>query len=111
MSKTVWVPIDPYQGLAVSDITSNVLRVGDAFDMSLSAYTTAGSTSAYTLQVSNSSRDDSDIPEAAWTNFQEFALGLSVSTLLPVPVGVRHIRVIRNPSNASFVLEFNKYVR
>ena len=63
MSRIYSVHINPYSGKAESAVTSNVFHLMDAFDWSYSWYTTSGTASNVTLELSNSGvQDDANIP-------------------------------------------------
>jgi len=115
MARTVDVFVDPYTGLAESIITSNVVDLRDAFDLSVSWYTTAGAASVVTLQISNADLIES-IAEASWSNFTRFAQNAPLppsqaSTLFPA-LGVRYMRFLRKVASAASVqINLNKFVR
>lgn len=103
-----WVHLNPYDGLAESVITSNVVDLRDAFDFTVSYHTTAGSSATWQWQNSNHSVIDS-IPEASWSVFT--VQRPSATTLLQPPLGARFARSLRSVSDASWVLNANKQVR
>ena len=112
MARTVPAYTDPFSGVAESGKTSNVLDLRDAFDWSFSYYTTGGTVSLHTLQLSNAA-DPENIAEAswsAWTHFGKTGLG-SLATIKFPPLGVRFARVLRVASGASLVINVNKLVR
>lgn len=98
-----WSYQDPFEGVAESGITSNVIDLRDVHDWTLSWYTTSGATSSHTIQLSNASNtglDSGDIPEAAWSNWTEYA-GSWLSRTITPPLGVRWGRILREASGAS----------
>ena len=104
-----WIAMDnPYQGLAASVVTSNPIDFRDALACTFSWYTTAGTTSAHTLQASNSSASIDAIPAASWVNYVAYGTGT------PAVVGVddrfRYGRIIRTVSGSSVVQEFSKLI-
>lgn len=103
-----FVRFDPYRSLAASVVTSNVIDQRDAFDLSVSVHTTAGSTSTFTWQISNHSVVDG-IPEASWSAFT--VVIPSTATYLQPPLGFRYARIVRTVSDASFVFNIQKQVR
>lgn len=115
MARTVAVYADPYTGLAESVITSNIVDLRDAFDLSVSWFTTDGTVSVVTLQISNDDRIES-IAEASWSNFTRFAQTAPLppsqaSTLFPA-LGVRYLRFLRKVSSAASVqINLNKFVK
>lgn len=112
MARTVPAFTDPFTGLAESYKTSGVIELRDAFDWSYSYYTTSGTVSLHTLQLSNA-EDGESIPEASWsvwTRFGKTGLG-SVATIKFPPLGVRFARILRTASGASLVINVNKLVR
>lgn len=114
MSRGIWIDFDPYDGVAESGITSNVIDLRDAKRYTLSVRTTSGVTaSAVTFQVSNATGDltqTGNITESAWsTNFSESPGGTDLFDDLPT--GVRWGRVLRDlDSSASFEFRLNKVV-
>lgn len=112
MARTVPAFSDPFTGVAESAKTSQVLDLRDAFDWSFSYYTTDGTVSLHTLQLSNAVGPE-DIPEAswsAWTHFGKTGLG-SLATIKFPPLGVRYMRMLRIASGASLSINVNKLVR
>lgn len=112
MARTVYVPINPFDGVAESAITSELIDLRDAFDWSFSYYTTSGTVSAHTLQLSNAVGPES-IAEASWSNWTQFGktgLGSVATTKFP-PLGVRYARILRAASGASITININKLVR
>ena len=117
MARVYSVHVNPYKDLEESIVTSNVFDVSDAFDISVSWFTTSGATSLVTYQISNSGqRDSGDIPEASWSRWTRFgdvvaAGGGSEASIFFPPLGARHVRMIRKVSNASITIDVNKMVR
>ena len=112
MARTVQSYTDPFRDVAESAKTSGVIDLSDAFDWSYSYYTTGGTTSLHTLQLSNAP-DIENIPEAswsAWTHFGKTGLG-SLATVKFPPLGVRYARILRTASTASLTIHVNKLVR
>lgn len=110
---TAWIPMDnPFQGLAASVVTSHPIDFRDAVAWSFSWYTTAGTTSAHTLQLSNTSvdirSDLSTIVEASWVNYTTFGTG--TPAMFFGDAGARWGRILRNPSGSSQVQEFAKLI-
>lgn len=106
------VPIDPFQGLAVSVVTSNTIDLRDAWAASFSNYTSAGTGSNHTIQLSNASvelqaNDGLSVAEASWVD----RLAVSVKTWVELPDGSRYARILRTPSQASWVFDVVKHVR
>ena len=103
---------NPYSGLAESVVTSKVIDVRDAFDLSVSLWTSAGTASPITYQVSNWTGrigQDGNPPEATysdWTNFTP-----SATTVLAPLLGAAYARILRTPSLASHVFVSHKHVR
>lgn len=104
-----WVTQDPYAGLAASVVTSHVLDFRDAFDASLSWYTTSGTSSVFTYQASNSSAGIESIPAASWSDWT-FVVPTSGASVKELPLGYRWGRVLRTVSGASFQYDFSKTV-
>lgn len=91
-----------------SATTSEVIDCRDAFDLSISAWTSAGTTSTLTYQASNYTGVISDIPEGSWSNWTAFAP--SAATILAPILGVRWARLLKGPTG-TFVVSYNKTVR
>lgn len=104
----VWY--DPYGGIAVSAVTSQTVDLRDAIAWTMSWTTTAGTTSAHTLQVSNSSVNASltSVPNASFVNYVTFGTG-TPAVIVGDP-GVRYARFLRVASGASVVIDLNKQV-
>lgn len=112
MARNVSIPINPYDGLADSRITSNEVPVWDAFDYTLSFRTTTASGSTTTWQLSNATGILNSIPEASWSNWTvigQSSVALSGTTWLEGPLGARYVRFLR--SDASQAIEINKVIR
>ncbi len=116
MARTFSVFTDPFAGLAASVVTSNVFDLRDAFDLSVSWYTTSGATSTITLQISNAN-DMEAIAEASWSNFTKFGQNAPVppsqaSTIFPA-LGVRYLRFLRRSGStpADVQINLNKFVK
>ncbi len=104
---------DPFRGLAVSAVTSNLIDTRAAFDVSLSWRTTSGSSSVNTYQISNASGFNMSIPETTWSDWTVFGDGSipatqpsGVSTFEP-PLGYRFARILKELSGASFEINVN----
>ena len=112
MARTINVHVDPFRNLAASIVTSDVIDLRDAFDWSFSYYTTDGTVSAHTLQLSNALDPDS-IPDASWSVWTQFGKTglLSNATIKFPPLGVRFARIRRTGSGASITVDINKLVR
>jgi hypothetical protein len=103
MSFQVWV--NPFQGVAESATSSNVLDCRDAFDISLSFRTLSGTSSVLSYWVSNSSVNHPDlVAENSWSHWTTIIPPSGVSVLEP-PLSFRWARVSRPASGASW--EFN----
>ena len=116
MARTLAVYTDPYTGVAASVITSNVVDLRDAFDLSVSWFTTSGATSTITLQISNADLIES-IAEASWSNFTRFGQNAPLpssqaSTIFPA-LGVRYLRFLRRSGStpADVQINLNKFVK
>ena len=115
MARYASVPINPFDGLADSAVTSNTVPIWDAFDWTLSFRTTAGSGSTLTWQLSNATGDafsDPVVPEVSWSDWTvvgQSGVALSGTTWLEGPLGARYVRFLR--SDASQVVELNKVIR
>jgi hypothetical protein len=108
--------INPYQDLAASIVTSNLIDTRDAFDLTLSWRTASGTSSVLSYQISNASQNPAfgeSIPEASWSHYTLFGLlGIpSTSTFFEPPLGFRWARCLRTVSGGSYVIEINKFVR
>ena len=89
-----------------SNTTSEAFAVWDARVWTVSAYTSAGTTSALTLQLSNYSGVDPDkAPVASWSNYTVFTP--SAATVLFGPSGVRFARLLKG-AKGTFVVSYNK---
>lgn len=108
---------DPFDRLAASVVTSNVLDTRDAYDVSATCYIASGTSSLWTYQVSNNSNTLStlsSIPEAAWSNWTVYVApsgNSSFASCLELPISYRFARIIRTVSGASMVIEWNKQIR
>lgn len=104
---------DPFGGMAASVVTSHILDCRDAFDISLSWYTTSGTSSMFTYQVSGSSlelgSDGSSIAAGSWSNWT-FVLLPSGASVMEPPLGVPYARILRTVSGASIQMDWNKLV-
>ena len=103
-------PIDPFEGLAASIVTSNVIDCRDAYLFTLSCRTISGTSSVLSYELSNSTLGITEIPEASWS-FNTLIGLASGKSVYNMPVGVRFARVRRTVSGGSYVLEGNKLVR
>ena len=105
----IQVAFDPYSGITASQVTSNVIDLRDAEAATLSCYTSAGTGSLFTVQLSNSTPDlvNGQPPEASWVD--QFAV--STKTRVAFPDASRYARVLRLPSQASWVMDVVKHVR
>lgn len=105
------LPFDPYEGLAASIVTSNVIDARGVYDLTLSVRTISGTSSVLSVELSNSTYETiSDIPEASWSHYTHIGL-VSGKSVYALPDGVRYQRIRRTVSGGSYVLEGNKYVR
>jgi hypothetical protein len=124
-----WHVIDPFNGLDESVLTSNVVSTRFAFDLTVSHYTTSGTTSWMTWEISNASGIPHHstsasgvtpatlgVPEDAWsqwTSFGSYALphATSKATTFDPPLGYRWARVQRSNSGASHQIWVNRLER
>lgn len=100
---------DPYSGITASQVTSNVVDLRDAVAWTASWYTTSGTTSVVTMQISNSPARPmlGETPAAAsWVNYATFGTGSPA--VIVGDIGVRMVRFLRLPSGASVTLDLNK---
>jgi hypothetical protein len=96
--------INPFAGHAESDITSDTLDLRAAAAWSLSWYTTSGTTSAHTLQISNwAGRREGSSVQTGWVSYATFGAG--TPGLISPPAGVRYARVLRSASSASVQID------
>lgn len=102
-------PSDPFSGLAVSVVTSQIIDLRDAFDWTLSTWTSAGTASPLTLQVTSDGTTSADITAASWSNWTVFTP--SGATVVAPILGVRWARILRNPSTGSHQFRVSKHVR
>lgn len=110
------VHVNPYQGLAASVVTSNVLDTKDAFDVSATCYIASGTSSLWTYQVSNASVENpaDTIAEAAWSNWTLYVApsgNSSFASCVELPISYRYARFLRTVSGASFVIDWAKQIR
>jgi len=109
----VWY--NPYAGLAESIVTSNVIDLRDAAAWTLSAYTSSGTSSVLSVDLSNATggfpgaMDTAGIPEASWSHHTLF--GLTSGASFMTPPNARWARVRRTVSNASYVINVVKTVQ
>jgi hypothetical protein len=110
MSRVLWVQINPFNGVAESAVTSNVFDLRDAVEWTFSWRTTSGTTSAHTLQLSNSSvRIGLDtVPPASFINDKTFGTGSP--DLIEPSMSARYGRMLRDVSNATLAIEVHKLV-
>lgn len=109
MSRNFNVPWDPYTGLAVSVVTSEIIDGRDVFDLTLSHWTSAGTASPITIQVTNSGESIAGIAAASWSNWTTFTP--SAATLVAPVLGFQWMRLLRTPSLASTHFAATKLVR
>lgn len=100
---------DPYSGLAVSVVTSNVMDFRDAFDATLSIWSSAQTTSVLTIQVTSDGTREADITAASWSDWTTFSP--SAATVVAPILGARWGRILRTPSSGSLQFRMNKHVR
>jgi hypothetical protein len=104
MSRIVDTFVDPFEGLAASIITSNSFDLRHAVSWTLSWYTTAGTTSQHTLQISNWSNPAlASSVSTGYVNYTTFGTG--TPAVIEPPTGVRYGRVLRTASGASVVVD------
>lgn len=92
--------------------TSEVIDCRDAFDLTVSLYTSAGTTSTFTYQVSNWTGQlgistSGSIPEASWSNWTNFTPS-GATVLVPI-LGVRYARLLKG-SAVTAVVQYNKTI-
>lgn len=95
-----------------SNQTSEVVDCRDAFDITVSLYTSAGTTSVMTWQVSNWTGRygvpaDGSIPAATWSNWTNFSP--SGATAFAPILGVRYARLLKE-SYVTGVFTVNKTI-
>lgn len=96
--------VDPFEGLEASVVTSNSFELRAAVAWTLSWYTTSGTTSTHTLQISNYSGSPSASGvSTGYVNYTTFGTG--TPTLIEPPIGVRYGRILRSTSSASVVVD------
>ena len=93
--------LNPYSGVAVSAVTSNVVDVTRTLAWTFSWRTTAGSVSTHTLQLSCS--NDST---AGFVNSTVFGTG--TPAVIEGQNAVRWARFQREPSGASVTIDLNR---
>lgn len=94
-----------------SFITSQTVDMRDAFDLSLSIFTSGGTTSTITVQQSDwtgSTIIDGAVREATWSNWTNNAP--SSATNIHPPLGPRYLRCLVG-SRGTFEIIYNKHVR
>jgi hypothetical protein len=116
----VWNWIDPFSGVAVSALTSNVVSTRLAFDLTVSYFTVSGTTSTLTWEISNSTINDvfhgGTIPEASWSQWTSFGSYAqphvsSKATTFDPPLGYRWARILREGSGATFNITVGRFER
>lgn len=103
MSRLVKTHINPFEGLAESVVTSNSFDLRAAVAWTLSWYTTTGTTSAHTLQISNYSGEHVSSVSTGYINYTTFGTG--TPAVVEPPPAVRYGRVLRSASGASVVVD------
>jgi hypothetical protein len=119
MSRVYNIFVNPFQGLAESITTSNVVDTRFAFDITLSWRTTSGVTSVLTYQTSNDNTNlHGTITEATWSDWTVIGTtgGFSGSSTLDPPLGYGWARILRevppaSASSASFAIDMNVLYR
>lgn len=102
---------NPFRGLAESVLTSNTLDCRDAFDISLSFQTTSGTSSVFTLLVSNSSVENPAlVPQTSYSHWTLVVPPSTVSVLEP-PLSYRWMAIKRPASGASWQFDWVKTVK
>ena len=100
--------INPFAGVVSAGTTSVVVDLRDAIAWSYSYYTISGTTSAHTIQLSNSSVNvPSSVPAASFVDYGTFGTGTKGAIVFGEP-GVRYARFLRDASNGSFVIDLVK---
>lgn len=101
---------NPFEGLAESVKTSNVVDLRTVEIWSWSWRTTSGTTENVTFQVSNGTGDTFTAPiNAGFSDFTVFGTG--AASVFTGPVGVRFGRFVRSASSASIVVDVSKIQR
>ena len=98
--------------LAFSGLTSPVIDIRDAFDISYSISTSAGTSTGFNLQVSNWTGRlliHGDPPEDQWSTWTSFTP--SVATDIHPVLGPRYQRWFKDGATGTFVVSYNKHVR
>ena len=96
---------------SATSIASEVIDLRDAFDISVSIYTSAGTTSIFTCQVSDWTGSvviDGAPPAASWSDWTVFTP--SAATSVHPVIGPRYMRFLKNLTG-TFVVTYNKHVR
>ena len=107
---TFTVSINPFAGVASAGTTSAVVDLRDAIAWSYSYYTTSGTTSAHTIQVSNSNAASGSVPAASFVDYRTFGVSDSKGAIVFGDVGMRYARFLRDVSNGSFTIDIVKFV-
>jgi hypothetical protein len=103
------VPFDPFSGLTASNVTSNVIDLRDAFDWTLSIWTSAATTSPITIQMTSDGTQIGDIAAASWSDWTVFTP--SAATIVSPLLGTRWARIRVTPSIMSGNFRVSKHVR
>lgn len=98
---------------ASSGFTSSIIDTRDAFDISLSFNTSAGTSNNMSIQVSNwtgSTTLHGTPPEQQWSTFTTF-LPSAATDVHPV-IGARYMRIVKSThTTPTFTITYNKHVR
>ena len=97
--------------LVFSGLTSPVIDTRDAFDISYSIYTSAGTSTGFNYQVSNWTGRigiHGDPPEASWSIWTSFTPSLATD-IHPV-LGPRYARFVKDGATGTFVVSYSKTI-
>ena len=95
--------------VAFSGLTSVVIDTRDAFDISYSIYTSAGTSTGFNYQVSNWTGRiglHGNPPEASWSIWTSFTPSLATD-VHPV-LGPRYARWFKDGATGTFVVSYSK---
>ncbi len=98
--------------LSFSGLTSVVVDTRDAFDVSYSIYTSAGTSTGLNYQVSNWTGRlliDGDPPDTTWSTWTSFTP--SASTSIHPVLGMKYGRWFKDGATGTFVFEYFKQIR
>ena len=94
-----------------SGLTSRVVDTRDAFDISYSLYTSAGTSTGFNYQVSNwtGRLGEGNPPEITWSTWTTFTP--SVATDFHPVMGPKYARWFKDGATGTFVVAYNKEVK